>query len=75
MNKPRIHYFYTYEAVTANAHSFATGDYYRVEAIAEPCPGCGRQTEIRRVTFRDNGEHVCTLVYCPLCAANKMSQN
>lgn len=75
MNEPRIHYFHTYEALAANAHSFAAGDYYRVEARAEPCPGCGKPTEVRRVTFRDNGEHVCTLVYCPLCAAQSLNKN
>lgn len=63
MKWPRIYYYFrTYETMTANAYSFATGDYYRVEAKAEPCPGCGRLTEIRRITFRQNEEHLCTLV-------------
>lgn len=75
MKEPGTYYFHTYVALTANAHSYADGDFYRVQAKAEPCPGCGRQTEIRRVTFRDNGEHVCTLVYCPICAAKAMNQN
>ena len=75
MTEPIIQYFSEYPEMTDEAQSYADGDYYRVEAKAEPCPGCGRQTETRRVTFRDNGEHVCTLVYCPICAAKAMNQN
>lgn len=75
MNKPRITYFHTYVALTANAHSFADGDFYRVVAKAERCPGCGRTTEVRRILFRDNGEHIATLVFCPLCAAKSLNKN
>lgn len=75
MNDPRIYYFHTYEAMSANAYLFATEDYYRVEAEAEPCPGCGKQTEIRRVTYRENGKHLCTFVFCPYCASKALTKN
>lgn len=75
MKSDIMQYFSEYPEMTDEARSYSEGDFYHVGARAEPCPGCGKLTEVRRVVFRDNGEHVCTLVYCPLCAAKTFNRN
>lgn len=75
MKNAKIQFYPTPAAIAADAHSFAAGYVYRVVAVTMPCPGCGVPTECRQISFRDNGEPVCTLVLCTDCYEETQKAN
>lgn len=78
MTEPIIQYFSEYLEMIRKSYTYLGvlgANLYRVEAHPEHCPGCGKQTEIRRVTYRENGKHLCTFVFCPYCAAKALTKN